>query len=442
MDKIGQKTASENTGLQLNIPGMEQFKSLKFLQSETNPTDLVVQLPDGSEVLFPNYIVLAQAGAAPAITLEDGTVIPGQEIVSLIEDLNYDLIAPGAGNDVVGPQTGGGAGFSDPELNPDDDIGHGPYANRIEISDEVGFEQLPGSTGDDSGGGGGEIPELDIYDNDGDYYALMENKMVETGTSGAAPGHLNRPVATGDFRIMLETEAPSFNDWDGISVQLIAGETITITPDQNYQGQYYIGLDTDGNAFNGSNPVPAGLFPLGWEYVTSEGSISYTATSDGLVYIGTGFQGGVAPETSYFTQILIDHDNELTGTDGNDILVGGNGADLLIGGAGDDHLTGGGGSDQFRFESELDGQDTIYDFDTGVGGDVVNLDALFDALSIAPAGREVLVTDSGADAILTIGDGAGNPLAAASGFSVTLLGDAGVTEANLISNGNLVVDES
>ena len=436
---MAQNDQQTETGLQLNISGMDQFKNLKFIQSEANPTDLVVQLPDGSEVLFPNYIPLAQAGAPPAITLEDGTVVPGQEIVSLIEDLDYDLIAPAAGNDVVGTQTGGGAGFSDPELNPDDDIGHGPYANKIEIADDVGFEQLPGNTSEDSGGGGGEVPEIIIYDNDGDYYGLMENKMVETGTSGASPGHFNRPVETGDFRIMLETEAPSFNDWDGISVQLIAGETITITPDQNYQGQYYIGLDTDGNAFNGSNPVPAFIFPFGWEYVTTEGSISYTATGDGLVYIGTGFEGGVAPEASYFTQILIDHDNELTGTSGADILVGGNGAEVLIGGAGDDQLTGGNGSDQFMFESELDGHDTITDFVTGLGGDVINLDALFDAIAPgddAATRRGYVDIDAAGELTIDIGGGT------ISSFSITSASLIGETADTLDATGNIIVDQS
>ncbi|MCP4277709.1 MAG: hypothetical protein GY779_15285, partial [Gammaproteobacteria bacterium] len=117
-----------------------------------NPADLVVQFPDGSETVFPNYIPLAQAGAPPVLTLEDGTVIPGVEIVGLIENLDYDKIATAAGDPGAGGQTttGGGAGFlADPSGLLGDDIGHGPYAGGIKIADEVGFEQLPSENGSD-----------------------------------------------------------------------------------------------------------------------------------------------------------------------------------------------------------------------------------------------------------------------------------------------------
>lgn len=429
----------QNTGLQLQIPGMDQFKDLKFIQSETNPADLVVQLPDGSEVVFPNYLPLAQAGAPPAITLEDGTVVPGQEIVSLIEDLDYDLIAPAAGGDTVGPVTGGGAGFlSDPSGPLGDDIGHGPYAGGIQIADAVEFEQLLGDTDPDgSSGGGGDLPEMAIRDNDGDYFGFtdtsgMDAKTVFTGTSGDT---YNRPVDPGDFRIILETEAPSGNDWDGIRIELREGESITITPDQSYIGQYHIGLDVDGSQFGGATPVPT-PYLISWDYTTFEGSISYTASSDGYVYVGTGFEGGVAPQASYFTQIDIDNDNELLGSSGNDILIGGSGDEVLIGGAGDDQLTGGAGSDQFRFESTADGHDIVNDFLAGAGNDVVNLDALFDSLSVASADRIGRV-DIDPAGVLRVEDAGGT---AYSGFSVDL--GASYDENTLLADGNLVVDES
>jgi len=150
-------STTEDAGLQLQIPGLEQFKNLKFVQSEANPADLIIQFPDGSETVIPNYIPLAQAGAPPALTLEDGTVIPGAEIVGLIDNLDYDKIAtaagdaPGAGGQTT---TGGGAGFlADPSGPLGDDIGHGPYAGGIALADQVGFEQLPADNGPDGDGG-------------------------------------------------------------------------------------------------------------------------------------------------------------------------------------------------------------------------------------------------------------------------------------------------
>ena len=151
-------SAPQDAGLQLQIPGLEQFNNLKFVQSEANPADLVIQFPDGSETVIPNYIPLAQAGAPPALTLEDGTVIPGTEIVGLIENLDYDKIATAAGDAGTGAGgTGGGAAFTaDPSGLLGDDIGHGPYAGGIALSDQVGFEQLP--AGIDPGDGSGDLP--------------------------------------------------------------------------------------------------------------------------------------------------------------------------------------------------------------------------------------------------------------------------------------------
>ncbi len=89
-------------------------------------------------MVFQNYIVLAQAGTPPALTLEDGTAVPGQDIVSLIDNLNYDLIATAAGDAGEAPN-GGGAAFASLVLDSDDDIGHGPYSNQIDITTRLGL---------------------------------------------------------------------------------------------------------------------------------------------------------------------------------------------------------------------------------------------------------------------------------------------------------------
>ncbi|GAB2174763.1 VCBS domain-containing protein [Dongia sp. agr-C8] len=55
--------------------------------------------------------------------------------------------------------------------------------------------------------------------------------------------------------------------------------------------------------------------------------------------------------------------DKLEGGAGDDHLQGGSGADTLTGGADDDTLEGGAGPDTFRFDSFVDGHDTIVDFD-------------------------------------------------------------------------------
>ncbi len=66
-------------------------------------------------------------------------------------------------------------------------------------------------------------------------------------------------------------------------------------------------------------------------------------------------------------------DDLLYGGAGDDILWGGHGDDVLHGGAGSDKLHGGHGSDQFVFDSFDTAYDTIYGFETGEGGDVLNI---------------------------------------------------------------------
>ncbi|WP_330926715.1 LamG-like jellyroll fold domain-containing protein, partial [Candidatus Sororendozoicomonas aggregata] len=73
--------------------------------------------------------------------------------------------------------------------------------------------------------------------------------------------------------------------------------------------------------------------------------------------------------------------DELIGLDGNDELTGGAGNDLLIGGAGDDILIGGDGQDEYIWhlgddvtaDPNVMAVDRIRDFQTGVGGDVLNI---------------------------------------------------------------------
>ena len=98
----------------------------------------------------------------------------------------------------------------------------------------------------------------------------------------------------------------------------------------------------------------------------------------------------------------------LVGGSGPDTIDGGDGDDILIGGADDDMLSGGTGADTFLYTSTTDGDDTILDF--GDGADVVDLDALFDALGAGDTEARadlVKITDDASGSVLTIsGEGA------------------------------------
>jgi Ca2+-binding RTX toxin-like protein len=89
---------------------------------------------------------------------------------------------------------------------------------------------------------------------------------------------------------------------------------------------------------------------------TVESSASYKlgANVENLVLIGKGDINGTGNSDA----------NELSGTNGDNVLVGRGGADTLNGHRGDDILSGGAGSDLFLF-SKGSGHDVIKDFKPG-----------------------------------------------------------------------------
>ncbi len=133
----------------------------------------------------------------------------------------------------------------------------------------------------------------------------------------------------------------------------------------------------------------------------------------------------------------------IEGGEGNDHLWASEGDDTLIGGAGDDSLFGGLGSDEFVLEM-LGGLDTIQDFETGLGGDALNItdilegfdagtDDLNDFLQLVELGNGDTAVEVNAD-----GDAGG-------AFEAVAIIEGGVgdnTMADLLDAGNLIVDQS
>ncbi len=140
------------------------------------------------------------------------------------------------------------------------------------------------------------------------------------------------------------------------------------------------GLGGDSDTVNSSISfsLVAGTAVLGTvENLSLTGAAAISGTGNALANKITGNAGA----------------NALLGGGDNDTLDGGAGADTLDGGAGNDAITGGAGNDRIDvgtgddmvfYTSKLDGKDIINNFDGDlVGGqDVLNLDALFDKLTL------------------------------------------------------------
>ncbi|MGJ5176990.1 tandem-95 repeat protein [Bradyrhizobium oligotrophicum] len=105
----------------------------------------------------------------------------------------------------------------------------------------------------------------------------------------------------------------------------------------------------------------------------------------------------------------------LNGGTGNDLLFGNGGNDVLIGGKGSDLLVGGAGSDTFTWQSgDLSGGglDILVDFESGAGGDVIDLSGLLASVS-----------GNHADAVRFVDSGGHSSLASANGSGVLNNGD-------------------
>ncbi len=160
---------------------------------------------------------------------------------------------------------------------------------------------------------------------------------------------------------------------DPIEIELEFGSIFSIDKDGEYRLEAAAG-------------VPAGTVHQ-FEYSLLDGDgdidqavLSFTFVNEGeepiLVEIGDNTGELITSEGG---------DQLLEGSAANDTLVGGDGNDTLDGGGGDDVMTGGAGEDTFIVSSDADGNIIITDFD--VAEDTIDLDSLFDALSLEPEDR-------------------------------------------------------
>ncbi len=132
----------------------------------------------------------------------------------------------------------------------------------------------------------------------------------------------------------------------------------------------------------------------------------------------------------------------LIGGAGNDVLYAEGGDDILVIGDGFDQAYGGTGSDSFLVSVIDSFADKILDFETGVGGDVLNItDVLsgYSPVDDAISDFVQLVNNGNGDTEVQIDfDGTGGEFVAAA----VIVGGTDDTLADLLANGNLVADQS
>ncbi len=145
-----------------------------------------------------------------------------------------------------------------------------------------------------------------------------------------------------------------------------------------------------------------------------------------------------------------DDSETLSGSDQSDTLEGGAGDDKLQGGAGNDTLIGGDGSDQYIWltsdtgTEETPAEDVVSDFQTGEGGDILNLsDILQDNNSIEDALE--LNFENGSTTIEVTPDPDGGVTQKITLEGVDLSGYGGASSDieiinNLINDGNLQIE--
>lgn len=217
-----------------------------------------------------------------------------------------------------------------------------------------------------------------------------------------------------------------------VVVTLSSSETLTF---QNVA----LSAITTANVILDNPLLTSGSPNTAWTTVQAKGTLTGGATNDSLQAMGEGatLVGGAGDDTYYTynhgTKIvelpdqgidtiisgmidgysLVDAPNvenlrlkdsfnsPATGNDLNNVLTGNAGNNMIDGGKGNDVLTGGAGSDTFLIKTG-NGNDIVTDFQTGVGGDILQINGTgFKSVAdITSAMQQV-----GTDVVLSLGNG-------------------------------------
>ncbi|MGZ8201819.1 MAG: M10 family metallopeptidase C-terminal domain-containing protein, partial [Burkholderiales bacterium] len=155
----------------------------------------------------------------------------------------------------------------------------------------------------------------------------------------------------------------------------------------------------------------------------------------GTAGVFTGALLGIVP-TSWAITDATELGATVDGDSASNTLPGTIGRDTLYGASGNDTLSGGAGPDRFVYVSGNDGLDTITDFETGTGGDVLDIQSVLTGYlpGTSALADFVRLAESGGNATVSVNaDGAGSDFAPLA----VLQGLTGILLADLAANGNL-----
>lgn len=233
----------------------------------------------------------------------------------------------------------------------------------------------------------------------------------------------------------IATAAPSSIDWVGYSVMSYKSfegaedgyrqDYYPTTPMINDIAaiQYIYGTNTTYNSGDTvySWDVDQNIYETIWDAGGNDTIDWSNQTSDAVINLNSGewselgpayiIDYTVSPNVYESRTLMIAYDaviENAIGGSGNDQLIGNDVSNILTGGGGADILWGGGGSDIFVYESLADAGDIILDFETGIGGDIIDLSLIlvdFGYVGSDPFGDGWVQTQqSGADTLIQVDD--------------------------------------
>ncbi|WP_299936739.1 Hint domain-containing protein [uncultured Pelagimonas sp.] len=364
----------------------------------------------------------------------DDSLIGGEGSDSLYGEVGEDYVEGGAGDDTLEGNEGqdtliGGAG---------NDWMRGSYDNDALYGGE-GDDFLWGGFGDDTfhienNFGNDTVDAEGVAETDGDTLdlsAVTDALRIDLSQANAEAGTVSDGTSTLNFDEVENIVLGSGTD-TLVLKDLGGSDTVSgfASPTDNGDGTYggndlldVTGLhDDDGNLVNTDDVV-----------VSDDGSGNAVLTFPGMVVLtldgvaptdvatpaqlnAIGIPMGSVPSNDYVVSgtaagevidaaygddphgDMIDNADHSDGSD-DDSVEAGDGDDTILAGAGDDTVHGGGGDDVFVSDAGLDNDSLIGGEAGETDGDIVDLSAISDDLTVAFSGDEVGTVTDGSDTL-------------------------------------------
>ncbi|MDI1227731.1 MAG: M10 family metallopeptidase C-terminal domain-containing protein [bacterium] len=312
------------------------------------------------------------------------------------------------------------------------------------LTGNSGSNTLDGGAGADTmlGGAGN-----DFYIVDTSFDKITDTAGIDTVLTAITIDFPNYHALLPGIENITLTGAGNIDARGGATANVLTGNTGDNTLDGFLGSDTMIGgLGDDTYLVNVAGDIVSELAGQGTDTVISAVTFTIGAEIENLTLGNAGNGTGNAADNiitggnSANTLSGLAGDDTLFGGLGNDTLLGGLDDDILVGGSGADRMTGGAGSDTFVFNlpAAQGGVDTITDFVSGAGNDVLDIADMLVGYT-GTVTDFVQITQVGSNTIVKVD---ANGLTGGSSFVqiASLTGvNLGTDEAALVLSGNLVV---